>query len=217
MKESHVKGLATHDGPESCAAFRKGSGEALTGVGAGRVLSRESRLLGDADAVRRSGRRNRAQRYREMGSSPARSETPCRYGNTSHENREVVQRRLAAILAGESPVGGDCPVDTVVISGGGEGDRTVESPEVKASEREASNSAGCSASESVCLEMVDIGSGRAVGTSRRRSALIAKELGICSDSLPGDSEGDMLGQNGSKSAEPLAGRLGAPAQRRHRI
>ena len=132
-------------------------------------------------------------------------------------NREVVQRRLAAILAGESPVGGDCPVDTVVISGGGEGDRTVESPEVKASAREASNAAGCSESESVCLEMVEIGSGRAVTASRRRSALIAKELGRCSDSLPGDIESDMLGKNGRESAEPLAGRLGAPAQRRHRI
>jgi hypothetical protein len=130
---------------------------------------------------------------------------------------EFVQRRLAAILAGESPVGGDCPVGTVVISGGGEGDRTVESPEVKASKREASNSAGCSESEPVCLEMVDIGRGRAVGTSRRRSALIAKELGIYSDSLPGDIEGDMLGKNGSESSEPLAGCLGAPAQRRHRI
>ena len=131
--------------------------------------------------------------------------------------QEAVQRRLAAILAGESPVGGDCPVDTVVISGGGEGDRTVESPEVKASEREASNSAGCSESEPVCLEMVDIGSGRAVGTSRRRPVLIAKELGVRSDSFSGDIEGDMLGKNGSESAEPLAGRLGTPAQRRHRI
>ena len=34
------------------------------------------------------------------------------------------------------------PVATVVISGNGEGDRTVESPEVKVSVREASNSAG---------------------------------------------------------------------------
>src|SRR6516225_1175276 len=99
-------------------------------------------------------------------------------GMHAREAKEVVQRRSAAILAGESPVGGDCPVDTVVISGGGEGDRTVESPEVKASEREASNSAGCSESESVCPEMVDIGSGRAVRTSRRRPALIAKELGV---------------------------------------
>jgi RNA-directed DNA polymerase len=170
MKESHVKGPATHDGPESCGASREESVEALTGVRAGRVFSRERTFLRDADAVRRSGRPHRTHRHREMRSGPARSETPCTYGNISHENREVVQRCLAAILAGESPVGGDGPVDTVVISGGGEGDRTVESPEVKASAREASNSAGCSESESVCLEMVDIGSGRAVGTSRRRSA-----------------------------------------------
>ena len=42
MKESYVEGLATHDGPESYAIARKGGGEALTGVRAGRVLSREN-------------------------------------------------------------------------------------------------------------------------------------------------------------------------------
>jgi len=41
MKESYGEGLASHTGPESCAGARKGSGEALTGVRAGRVLSRE--------------------------------------------------------------------------------------------------------------------------------------------------------------------------------
>ena len=90
MNESHVKRLATHDGPESCAAFREKSGEALTGVGAGREFSRERRQLRDADAVEESGRRNWSHRYREMRPSPARSETPCTYGNTSHENREVL-------------------------------------------------------------------------------------------------------------------------------
>ena len=90
MKESYVEGVATHDGPESCAAFRKASGEALTGVGAGRVLSRERNLLRDADAVEVCGRQNRAHRYREMRLSPARSETPSTHGNTSHENREVL-------------------------------------------------------------------------------------------------------------------------------
>ena len=90
MKEPHVKGLATHDGPESCEASRKGSGEALTGVRAGRVFSRERGLLRDADAVEVGGRQNRLRRYREMQLSPARSETPCTYGNTSHENREVL-------------------------------------------------------------------------------------------------------------------------------
>jgi hypothetical protein len=39
---------------------------------------------------------------------------------------------LAAVPAGESPAGGTCPVATVAISGGGKGDRPVESPEVKA-------------------------------------------------------------------------------------
>lgn len=39
---------------------------------------------------------------------------------------------LAAVLVGERPAGGTCPVATVVISGGGKGDRPVESPEVKA-------------------------------------------------------------------------------------
>src|SRR5215467_12677149 len=35
--------------------------------------------------------------------------------------------------AGANPAGGNCPVATVVISGNGEGDRAVESPEVKVS------------------------------------------------------------------------------------
>src|SRR5215831_8758971 len=90
MKESHVKGLATYNGPESCGASRKGSSEALTGVRAGRVFSRESHKLRDADAVGESGRPHRAHRHREMRSGPARSETPCTYGNTSHENREIL-------------------------------------------------------------------------------------------------------------------------------
>jgi len=38
---------------------------------------------------------------------------------------------LVGVLAGESPASGTCPVAAVVISGGGEGDQTVGSPEVK--------------------------------------------------------------------------------------
>ena len=40
---------------------------------------------------------------------------------------------LAAVLAGESPAGGNCPVATVVISGGRNGDGPAGSPEVKVS------------------------------------------------------------------------------------
>lgn len=89
MKESYVEGLATHDGPESCGASCEGGVEALTGVRAGRVLSRESDTLRDADAVGESGRRNLVHRYREVLLGPARSETPSTHGNTSRGSREV--------------------------------------------------------------------------------------------------------------------------------
>ncbi len=83
MKESYGEGLATRTGPESCAAVR----EALTGVRAGRVLSRESALR-SADAVRRSGRPHPVRRQRKTRRSSARSETPSMPGHTSRENRE---------------------------------------------------------------------------------------------------------------------------------
>ena len=89
MKESYVEGLATHDGPESCADVREGEGEALTGVRAGRVSSRESTVLRGADAVGGGGRQHPRRRYRKAPRNPARSETLSTYGNTSHGNREI--------------------------------------------------------------------------------------------------------------------------------
>src|SRR6266851_3125687 len=93
MKESYVEGIATHDGPESYGVARKGGVEALTGVRAGRVLSREMNFLRDADAVGESGRLHLAHRYREMWQGPARSETPSTYGNTSRGSGYVKQQR----------------------------------------------------------------------------------------------------------------------------
>src|SRR5215472_3688219 len=89
MRKSYESGLATHIGPESCGAARKGGTEALTGERAGRVFSRVSSFLRDADAVRSGGRQHRTHRYREVCSSPARSKTPCTYADTSRGNREV--------------------------------------------------------------------------------------------------------------------------------
>ena len=89
MQKSYESGLATHIGPESCGAARKGSVEALTGERAGRVFSRVRNLLRDADAVRRSGRLHPVHRYREVQGSPARSETPCTYRSTWYGNREI--------------------------------------------------------------------------------------------------------------------------------
>ena len=43
MRESYGEGSADHTGPESCVGGREAAGEALTGVQAGRVLSRESK------------------------------------------------------------------------------------------------------------------------------------------------------------------------------
>ena len=89
MKKSYGEGLATHTGPESCGAARKGSDEALTGECMGRVFSRVRILLRDADAVRRSGRQHPVHRYREVPQSPARSETPCTYTSISYGSREI--------------------------------------------------------------------------------------------------------------------------------
>src|SRR5271165_2359367 len=77
MKKSYESGSATHIGPESCGAARKGSVEALAGERAGRVFSRVRNFLRDADAVRRSGRPHRVHRYREVCQRPrARTQTP---------------------------------------------------------------------------------------------------------------------------------------------
>jgi hypothetical protein len=69
MKVSYVEGVATHNGLESCVGVREDEGEALTGVRAGRVLSREihalprkRQVLRDADAVEVSGRPHRVHR-----------------------------------------------------------------------------------------------------------------------------------------------------------
>ena len=100
MQKSYESGLATHIGPESCGATRKGGAEALTGERAGRVFSRVSSFLRDADAVRSGGRQHRTHRYREVGPSPARSETPSTYGDTSHGNREIPSPPWAAVALG---------------------------------------------------------------------------------------------------------------------
>ena len=102
MEVSYSEGLANHAGPESCVGARKGEGEALTGVRAGWVLSREINaplkggLLRGADAVENGGRQDRLPRKGERQSDPARSETPRMYASTSCGNREIP---LASVIA----------------------------------------------------------------------------------------------------------------------
>jgi len=100
MQKSYECEVATHIGPESCGAARKGGVEALTGERTGRVFSRVRNSLRDADAVRRCGRPHRVHRYREVCLSPARSETPCTYADTTFGNREIPGLPKAAVALG---------------------------------------------------------------------------------------------------------------------
>jgi hypothetical protein len=102
MKESHVEGVATHDGPESCADAREGGGEAFDRGTCGPGMEPRNHVVQGADAVTWSGRQHAPHRDREVVGSPARSETPCTYGTSLRENREicgllgVVARRVAS-------------------------------------------------------------------------------------------------------------------------
>ena len=105
MKESYDECVASHIGPESCAVVREGGGEALTGVRAGRVWSREIPKVQGADAVLRvEGEAERIDSARFVsalrGQRPrARTETPCTEAGRSHdclwEKREQRPRREA--------------------------------------------------------------------------------------------------------------------------
>ena len=50
MEELYVEGLASHDGPESCAGACEGAGEALTGVRAGGAIEPRNADVRGADA-----------------------------------------------------------------------------------------------------------------------------------------------------------------------
>ena len=88
MQESHTEGLASHGDPESCAGARKGAGEALTGVHAGGISSREITCNQGADAVVLSGRQHTGVRKGEHQGGPARSKTSSMRGSSMRENRE---------------------------------------------------------------------------------------------------------------------------------
>jgi hypothetical protein len=116
--------------------------------------------------------------------------------------------------AGVSPAGRNCPVATVVILGGGKGDRPVGSPGVNVSggparawsdpSREASQPTGCSGANQDRLEKKQPHGKRIVGhlgvpsfsltgdgPCRRRRNWVHAAGG-----LPGVDEGDMSGRNG---------------------
>ena len=89
MQETYIKGVASHDGPESCAGIREEVGEALAGVRAGRDTEPRNTLDRGADAVHASGRPHDQERQRELLGDPARSKTPSMCGLSVCENREI--------------------------------------------------------------------------------------------------------------------------------
>jgi RNA-directed DNA polymerase len=122
MKEPYIEGPATHDGPESCANTREGGGEALTGVRAGWVLSREiSQSRAPTRLFDAEGHTNRdATASPRLG--PARSETPRTPGSSMRENREIPRLPAADGAVGRT---GKAEGHTPVMHGRGKSDRPV--------------------------------------------------------------------------------------------
>ncbi len=89
MRVPYLEGLASHDGPESCAGARKGVGEALAGEHAGRVSSREKFTIQGADAVEKSGRQDGVVRHGKRRAGPAWSKTSRTHGRRLFGNREI--------------------------------------------------------------------------------------------------------------------------------
>jgi RNA-directed DNA polymerase len=96
MRESYGEGVAIHTGPESCGYGSNARAEALTGVRAGRVLSREIRAKSGVptpwDAAEGNiGCAAIARHVRTLrGRRPcARTETPCAGTGRSHDRPQV--------------------------------------------------------------------------------------------------------------------------------
>ena len=104
MKELHIEGLATHDGPESCAVTREGGGEALTGARAGRAIEPRNQDNRGAQAVKCVEGNIGCSAMRELQSDPARSENHGMYGTSMRENREV-SRSPARLITGQAAQG----------------------------------------------------------------------------------------------------------------
>ena len=97
MKESYVEGVATHDDPESCDGVREDTVEAFDRGTCGLGIEPRNQRHQSADAVNRSGRPHAHHRGREAVSSSARSQTPCTYGTSLHENREISGMPVAMV------------------------------------------------------------------------------------------------------------------------
>ena len=90
MEESHVKGLANHDGPESCVACGDARGEALTGEDAGWVLSREKGQSLGCRPCLGMGKATINEPYWQGTLISRAVGDPSRQGSNLRENREIL-------------------------------------------------------------------------------------------------------------------------------
>ena len=89
MKESHIEGLANHNGPESGVGSRKAVSEAMTGESTGGVLSPENKINSGMPMLLSETEGNIVMDDKgECMTNPAGSETSGMYGNSMCENRE---------------------------------------------------------------------------------------------------------------------------------
>ena len=100
MKGSYGEGLATHTDPESCGAACEGWRRSVDRGTCGSGIQTRKDITPGCRRCKGSGRLHPAPRYRERRRDPARSETPCTYGDTSHENREIRWLPATVVAAG---------------------------------------------------------------------------------------------------------------------
>src|SRR5690242_14009536 len=97
MRELYVEGVATHDGPESCASIREGGGEAWDRGTNGPGIEPRNSFIQGAEAVPTVRRQYVVHRKREVHDGPARSETPSTFGTFLCENREICGSLVATM------------------------------------------------------------------------------------------------------------------------
>ena len=89
MRTPDIEGVAIHGGPESCVGDPRGRSEALTGVRAGQLLSREITVFGVPTSSHEAEGHTAGSVSASRPVNPARSENLCMYGVLMRENREI--------------------------------------------------------------------------------------------------------------------------------
>ncbi len=90
MRESYDEGVASHIGPESCGGGSNAMAEALTGVRAGQVLSREMLVNSGVLTIWVSRKAIPGMSLTRDMSGPRAVGDHGAYGNTLHGNREIL-------------------------------------------------------------------------------------------------------------------------------